>query len=94
MTVNRSFTSMPDVPMNSKLTSWQAEFMRATKTNLDLLMGANGVAHTAMIRGDVQVNTVTAEPITGAFTAADHLLVVTELRLTTIALNTLISQLN
>jgi len=94
MTIVRSFTSMPDVPLNSKLTPWQAEFMRATKTNIDLMTGANGVTHTALIRGDVQVKEVTSTEFNGDFDATDHYNLSVHVIALTKAVNALISQLN
>jgi len=80
--------------MNSDLTPWQAEFMRATKANIDLLTGANGITHMALIRGDVTSQEVAPTGITGSFDSADYIRVASQLITVTNALNRLISELN
>jgi hypothetical protein len=95
MTITRHFTAMQDVPFNQKgMTPWQVEFLRGAKQNLDLLTGANAESHMAVVRGDVTVEEVQDQGITGTFDATDHTLVARQLLLVTDALNRLISDIN
>lgn len=94
MTIQRHFQAMVSIPANSELTTWQAEFMRGTKQNMDLLTGANGETYTAIVRGDVTVQEVSSEEIGQAFDATDYARMVTRVNLLTSALNRLISDIN
>jgi hypothetical protein len=91
MTIERHFHAMPDLPKG--LNAWQAEFMKATKVNIDLLSGFNGRTHTAIVRGDVTVNGVSSQGVTGAFDAADYLRLSTEVSILRLALNELINNI-
>lgn len=94
MAIQRHFTGMVDIPFNTELTPWQAEFMRATKSNIDLLAGFNTADHTAIVKGDVEVDQVEEDTSIGsAFDSTDYLATVNQLKTTTRALNRLISEI-
>ena len=81
MTIQRHFTGMVDIPFNSDITPWQAEFLRATKANIDLLAGFNDPAHTAIIQGDVEVNQVEEDTSIGTnFDSTDYAATVAQLK--------------
>ena len=94
MTIARQFTAVPSIQPNADISPWQAEFLRATKKNMDLLAGFQGATYQAVIRGDVTVNQVGTQGVTGTFDAADYLRVATELQLVRAALNELIININ
>lgn len=94
MTIRRHFTAVPDIESNSGLSPWQIEYMKAMKKNVDLMSGFQGSTFQAIVRGDVTVNGVDSQGITGAFDAADHTRVATEVILLRRALNELIDNIN
>jgi len=94
MAIQRHFTGMVDIPFNSEITPWQAEFLRATKANIDLLAGFNDPLHTAIVQGDVEVDQVEEDTSIGTnFDATDYAATVNQLKVTTRALNRLIDEI-